>query len=110
MGHSGETQLGTPKFAEGRLSLALIGNASADKFDAKTCSPGRGIFDKETRRKPLGFAADAAPMAFGSSFGTRSRSRIVGGTPKHLGRDADLDEKVAARADWKERVPKFCWS
>jgi hypothetical protein len=39
-------------------SLALIGNASGKH------SPGRqeyirGVFDKETRRKPLAFAADA---------------------------------------------------
>jgi len=28
----------------------------------------RGVFDKETRRKPLAFAADAAAMDFESSF------------------------------------------
>jgi hypothetical protein len=42
----------------GGWSLALIGNASGKH------SPGRqeyirGVFDKETRRKPLAFAADA---------------------------------------------------
>ena len=41
------------------MSLALIGNASAHKFGTKTCGSSRGIFDKETRRKPLAFAADA---------------------------------------------------
>ena len=40
-------------------SLALIGNASAQDAAAKPRSPGRGIFDKETRRKALAFAADA---------------------------------------------------
>jgi len=52
-------------------SLALIGNASAHKAGAKAVSPIRGIFDKETRRKPLAFAADAAPMAILGGFGTR---------------------------------------
>jgi len=42
----------------GGWSLALIGNASGKH------SPGRqeyirGVFDKETRRKPVAFAADA---------------------------------------------------
>jgi hypothetical protein len=32
-------------------SLGLIGNASAREIGAKTCGTGRGIFDKETRRK-----------------------------------------------------------
>ena len=40
-------------------SLALIGNASAQDAGAKPRSPGRGIFDKATRRKALAFAADA---------------------------------------------------
>jgi hypothetical protein len=40
-------------------SLALIGNASAQDAGAKPRSLGRDIFDKETRRKPLAFAADA---------------------------------------------------
>jgi hypothetical protein len=88
-------------------SLALIGNASAHKIGAKTCSPGRGIFDKETRRKPLAFAADAAPMAFESCFGTPWRSRIVGGTPKNLGHDADLAGEAAARTDEKEQMREF---
>ena len=39
-------------------SLALIGNASGQIFGAEGISI-RGVFDKETRRKPLGFAADA---------------------------------------------------
>jgi hypothetical protein len=29
-------------------SLALIGNAAVQKFEAKPCTLGRGIFDKET--------------------------------------------------------------
>ena len=41
-------------------SLALIGNASAQTAAAELDRAGRGIFDKETRRKPLAFAADAA--------------------------------------------------
>jgi hypothetical protein len=80
-------------------SLALIGNASAHKIGAKTCSRSRGIFDKETRRKPLAFAADAAAMGMGRCFGTRLRSRIVGGTPKHLGRGTDLAGEVSESAD-----------
>ncbi len=39
-------------------SLALIGNASDGHCGLKATSP-RGVFDKETRRKPLAFAADA---------------------------------------------------
>jgi hypothetical protein len=40
------------------LSLALIGNASGQTLGAEGISM-RGVFDKETRRKPLAFAADA---------------------------------------------------
>jgi hypothetical protein len=40
------------------LSLALIGNASAGHFACGKNSI-RGVFDKQTRRKPLAFAADA---------------------------------------------------
>jgi hypothetical protein len=39
-------------------SLALIGNASDKTLRRKIMLP-RGVFDKETRRKPLAFAADA---------------------------------------------------
>jgi len=39
-------------------SLALIGNASGQTLGAEGISM-RGVFDKETRRKPLAFAADA---------------------------------------------------
>jgi hypothetical protein len=39
-------------------SLALIGNVSGQTFGAEEVSI-RGVFDKETRRKPLAFAADA---------------------------------------------------
>jgi hypothetical protein len=42
-------------------SLALIGNASAQEVcGQRRMLTGRGIFDKETRRKALAFAADAA--------------------------------------------------
>jgi hypothetical protein len=41
------------------LSLALIGNASAHQGGGEVKLPSRGVFDKETRRKPLAFAADA---------------------------------------------------
>jgi hypothetical protein len=40
-------------------SLALIGNASAHESRGGDPYPSRGVFDKETRRKPLAFAADA---------------------------------------------------
>ena len=41
-------------------SLALIGNASAHKCpNSSSRAYRRGVFDKETRRKPLAFAADA---------------------------------------------------
>ena len=40
-------------------SLALIGNASGKKRSVNSGQSPRGIFDKETRRKPLVFAADA---------------------------------------------------
>jgi hypothetical protein len=40
-------------------SLALIGNASANESRGEGLCPSRGVFDKETRRKPLAFAADA---------------------------------------------------
>jgi len=40
------------------LSLALIGNASDGHFGSEAKSP-RGVFDKEARRKPVVFAADA---------------------------------------------------
>ncbi len=39
-------------------SLALIGNASGADCRGGGIS-ARGVFDKETRRKPLAFAADA---------------------------------------------------
>jgi hypothetical protein len=40
-------------------SLALIGNASERTFGLRGKTVPRGVFDKETRRKPLAFAADA---------------------------------------------------
>jgi hypothetical protein len=43
----------------GVSSLALIGNASAHESRGADLYPSRGVFDKETRRKPLAFAADA---------------------------------------------------
>lgn len=45
------------------LSPGLIGNVSAlgaRKAGASACGLGRGCFDKQTRRKLLEFAADAA--------------------------------------------------
>ena len=40
------------------LSLALIGNALG-RMHEKMQRLNRGVFDKEARRKPLAFAADA---------------------------------------------------
>jgi hypothetical protein len=40
-------------------SLALIGNASGRTVLVGRKKSIRGVFDKETRRKPLVFAADA---------------------------------------------------
>ena len=68
-----ESQFEDPRQAAGVSSLALIGNASAHKVGAKSYGLSRGIFDKETRRKPLAFAADAAPMAIRGCFGTFAR-------------------------------------
>ena len=79
-------------------SLALIGNASAHKFGAKTGSPGRGIFDKETRRKPLAFAGDAAAMAIGGWFGTCSRRWLVGGLLERSRGRAISSEDLTAKA------------
>jgi len=45
-------------FITSESSLALIGNASGQTLGAEGISI-RGVFDKETRRKPLAFAADA---------------------------------------------------
>ena len=42
-------------------SLALIGNASGRDVVERGEELIRGVFDKETRRKPLAFAADAVP-------------------------------------------------
>jgi hypothetical protein len=39
--------------------LALIGKASARESRGEDLYPSRGVFDKETRSKPLAFAADA---------------------------------------------------
>jgi hypothetical protein len=43
----------------GESSLALIGNASGQDPEGMDEDSIRGVFDKETRRKPLAFAADA---------------------------------------------------
>ena len=40
------------------LSLGLIGNASG-RLSGRSGVSIRGVFDKEARRKPLAFAADA---------------------------------------------------
>jgi hypothetical protein len=37
----------------------LIGSASGQESRGEDLYPSRGVFDKETRRKPLAFAADA---------------------------------------------------
>jgi len=54
----------------GVLSLALIGNASGQAFGARGIST-RGVFDKETRRKPLAFAADAVRYGISTAVGGR---------------------------------------
>ena len=54
----GDEWFSVEKALRGGLSLALIGNASGQIFGAEGISI-RGVFDKETRRKPLAFAADA---------------------------------------------------
>jgi hypothetical protein len=43
----------------GVWSLAFIGNAAVHNGRGAVTEVGRGVFDKETRRKPLAFAADA---------------------------------------------------
>src|ERR1700747_2105830 len=48
----------TGGWAVSGLPLALIGNASGQTFALRWISV-RGVFDKEVRRKPLAFAADA---------------------------------------------------
>jgi len=53
-------------------SLAFIGNASAHDCRGEDVRVSRGIFDKETRRKPLAFAADAAAMGIEGRFGTQN--------------------------------------
>ena len=45
-------------WSSSRWSLALIGNASGTVLGRSRISI-RGVFDEETRRKPLAFAADA---------------------------------------------------
>jgi hypothetical protein len=45
------------------LPLALIGNASEQIFGGGAEILIRGVFDKEVRRKPLAFAADAGYAA-----------------------------------------------
>ena len=54
-------------------SLALIGNASGRRVSVSR-GVARGIFDKETRRKPLAVAADALVMGIECSFGTNERA------------------------------------
>jgi hypothetical protein len=48
----------------------LIGNASGQTFGAEGISI-RGVFDKETRRKPLAFAADAVCYGISTAVGRR---------------------------------------
>jgi hypothetical protein len=58
----------------GGWSLALIGNASGQTFGAEGISI-RGVFDKETRRKPLAFAADALRYGISTAVGRRIEHR-----------------------------------
>ena len=58
MGTSLHVPTRTSPLILGEWSLALIGNASGQTLGAEGISM-RGVFDKETRRKPLAFAADA---------------------------------------------------
>jgi hypothetical protein len=51
-------------------SLALIGNASGQTVGGEGIS-NRGVFDKETRRKPLAFAADAVRYGISTAVGCR---------------------------------------
>ena len=50
--------------------LALIGNASEQIFGGGAEILIRGVFDKEVRRKPLAFAADA--VRYGISTAVRN--------------------------------------
>ena len=56
--HTSQCYSSLPNRPTPGLSLALIGNASEQIFGAKRISIG-GVFDKETRRKPLASAVDA---------------------------------------------------
>jgi hypothetical protein len=77
----------TPGQSPGGSSLALIGSASAAYIAAKAVQPSRGVFDKETRRKPLAFAADAygisMPLLHMASDGGLVDERI---RPRSFGR------------------------
>ena len=57
----------------------MIGNDAAGASRSAAEVLNRVIFDKETRRKPLEFAGDAAAMAIGGCFGTHQRGGIAGG-------------------------------
>ena len=67
-------------------SLGFIGNASAEQGGGEDVQPSRGVFDKETRRKPLAFAADAYGISMpllhaasdGESAGWCIRSQTFG--------------------------------
>ena len=71
-------------------SLALIGNASGQTFGVEGISI-RGVFDKETRRKPLAFAADA--VRYGISTAAWSEPS--------LGRTGELVGMAVGMAEWR---------
>src|SRR5262249_17482469 len=52
------------------LVASLIGKASTDDTLGEDVNVGRGVFDKQTTRKPLALAADAAPIEFECQSGT----------------------------------------
>src|SRR4051812_25361024 len=70
-------------------SLAFIGNASAEQDAGEAVHPSRGVFDKETRRKPLAFAADAYGISMPLLY-TASKSGFAdwGIRPQSFGRSA----------------------
>jgi hypothetical protein len=79
----------------GVWSLALIGNASAGQF-AFGKKPIRGVFDKETRRKPLAFAADAVPNIEVKNVSVRNSTHWLGmiENPTKAHRDYARDKRA----------------
>ena len=93
----------------------MIGNASAHKIGAKTWSPSRGIFDKETRRKPLAFAADAAPYGvwkllwYSLAEQDCGRYAKASGSRRGFGRGSGCEgrvESAGARVSWVLETPR----